>query len=356
MAALSMYTRFLPTVEKLLKERSPRLTFFDVGARNGLWDLPHLAPYVDAYGFEPNPKEYEKIVSGKTAPAMHGHKAPIYRSFTCFPYALSSTNGTQEFCVTPNPSASGLLEPNLERLSEITWKGRTYDGSFGKALFEGFQKISVDVRTLDRVCEEQHVPYIDFLKIDVEGSEFDVLDGGHVVLPHVGVIKVEVCFIPFRKQQKLFSDVDVLLRRFGFDLLRYEIEQVQIGYKERTAPVDYLPYDEIFADPYGQPLSADAIYVNRSITDPNRAFAQAMILLEKNYVDEALHILRTKANMTDEEFFSILRTYCDDSITQLLCSYKKEGGKAGPRFRRLGYKIVDDSIALLGKATSFFHR
>ena len=45
----------------------------------------------------------------------------------------------------------------------------------------------------------------------------------------MGVIRVEVCFIPFRKDQKLFSDVDVLLRPYDFDLLRYEIDPHQIA-------------------------------------------------------------------------------------------------------------------------------
>lgn len=351
-----MYTRFLPHVAALLDARKPSLTFLDVGARNGLWDLPTLAPYVAAFGFEPNPKEYEKILSGNTAPARSGAKTPKYKSFRCFPYALSNVNGTREFNITPNPSASGLLEPDIARLNEIKWKGREYDGDFGKAVFDDFTKITVDVRTLDRVCEEEKIPHIDFLKIDVEGSEYEVLDGARAMLPHIGVIKAEVCFIPFRKNQKLFSHVDLLLREFGFDLLRYEIEQVQIGYKERTAPVDYVPFDPHFTDPHGQPLSADAIYVNRSIPAGTYAFNQALVLLEKNYVDEALHIFKTKTDITDAKFLELLRTYRDTSMGKLLRTYRKEGGHAGPRFRRLGYKKIDDSIAFLGKLASYIRK
>ena len=73
---------------------------------------------------------------------------------------------------------------------------------------------------------EQEVPELNRQTVDFDQVPHGPSDGD--LLARTGVIKVETCFIPFRKQQKLFSQVDLHLREFGFDLLHYEVESGQI--------------------------------------------------------------------------------------------------------------------------------
>jgi hypothetical protein len=234
-----------------------------------------------------------------------------------------------------------VLEPDLERLREIVWKGRSYKKNFADDIFANYNKICVEAQTLDPVASKNSMTHIDYLKIDVEGSECEVLDGSRALLPSTGVIKVETCFIPFRKGQKLFSHVDLLLREFDFDLLGYEIHPAQVGYKERNSPVMDVPAG--YPDPYGQALSGDAVYVNRSITDPDRAFAQAVVLLEKNYIDEALHVLRTKTTVQDPHFINLLATErMYDSI--------------GRHLQGIAYRFVDRSLGILGRLAHVVRR
>lgn len=316
----------------LLEARRLELAFVDVGSRNGVLELRDLAPFVDAYGFEPNPEEYEKLLAGTTdLEQFYGVRAPDYRSLTYLPYALGGRSGRHEFHVTPGPGAAGVLEPNLERLREIRWKGRRFEPSFGDEIFAGYETIEVELRTLAEVAAEHALTHLDYLKLDVEGSEYEVLEGAGPLLEAVGVLKAEVGFIRHRKGQRLFSELDLLLRPFGFDLLRYEIVQAQVGYKQRETPVEYLA-EPLRPDPGGQPLAGDAVYVNRSITDPERALAQAAVLCELGYLDEALHVLRTRAGVDDEALLELLRTV-------------RHGG-LGTRLRLGGYRLVDRGVLL----------
>ena len=191
---------------------------------------------------------------------------------------------------------------------------------------------------MDHFVKQNNIDYIDYLKIDVEGFEYEVLEGAKSILNNTGVIYVETCFIPFRKNQKLFSHVDVLLRDFNFDLVHHEVLQAQLGYKVLTEPTHYIP--PFFFDPHGQPLSCDSIYINTAMKDPERCLAQAMILLANKYIDAGLFILKNKTQI-EEDYFDLL------SQTSLYFG-------RGERFRLKGYQLVDYGVAKLRSITKKF--
>jgi FkbM family methyltransferase len=300
-----------------------------VGASYGVRELPHLAPCTEVYAFEPNPSEYARLTAAEAPGPSRRRQTPRYRELIYQPYAIGDFCGTGALYVTRSPMACGLLEPDLTRLREIKWKGRLYPPNFGEHFFQVLRTEPVEVRTLERFAREQHLDHIDYLKIDVEGSEYEVLAGAGAFLGAISVIKAEVCFIPFRKGQKLFSEVDLLLRGRGFDLLRYEIVPNQVGYKERTAPFSFGP-SLGFSDPHGQPLQSDAIYVNRGITDERRALAQACVLIEKGYLDEALFVLKHRVSGVDPALLRLLAEYQGNLRRRLveaaLWAYRSLGG------------------------------
>jgi len=313
----TMDQRFLPQVRSLIEDRRLLFTFVDVGSRNGVLELADIAPYTTAYGFEPNPEEYDKLLTGNTDASKFGLIAPAFRKLTYLPYAISDTCGTALLYVTRGPGACGLLEPNFERLREIKWKGQRFHPNIGDDVFPVVRMEPVEVRTLESFAREHAIEHLDYLKIDVEGCEHEVLTGAGDLLRKVSVIKVEVCFIPFRRDQKLFSHIDLLLRDFGFDLLRYEIVPSQIGYKEREQPFTFGP-SVGFPDRFGQPLSADAIYVNRGVDEETRAARQAILLIEKNYLDEALFVLKTKVRYVDRALLDELTLHRGDLKTRMI--------------------------------------
>ena len=61
------------------------------------------------------------------------------------------------------------------------------------AEFDGQVPVTVPVDTLDNLCAREEVSRVDFMKIDVEGAELQILEGGkHVIGTHRPAILVEI--------------------------------------------------------------------------------------------------------------------------------------------------------------------
>ena len=86
----------------------------------------------------------------------------------------------------------------------------------GPAESSGQQKETVEITRLDDFMKAQAVSHIDILKIDVEGAEFDVLNGcGELLKESIDCIYLEVGYE--RQETKVhFSDVDLFMEKNGF--------------------------------------------------------------------------------------------------------------------------------------------
>lgn len=121
----------------------------DVGCHEGEFlDLfLQYAPNGIHYGFEPLPNYYENLKKN------YGQKCKIY------PHALSDQKGESTFnFVVSNPAYSGLQKRNYDKSNEKD------------------TAITVQTDLLDNILPKE--TQIDFIKIDVEGGEYQVLKGG----------------------------------------------------------------------------------------------------------------------------------------------------------------------------------
>lgn len=129
-------------------------TVFDVGACVGDWTQKILARQPEAlvHCFEPLPANHQALVRtlGKRA-FVNG-------------FALGAQNGALALHV---PADRGAEKWELGSL----YKRHAPD-------VDSLTEVTVAVRTLDDYCREQEIGGIDFLKIDTEGAEMDVLLGG----------------------------------------------------------------------------------------------------------------------------------------------------------------------------------
>ncbi len=120
--------------------------------------------------------------------------------------------------------------------------------------FEHFGKVErtaqVQTSKLDDVAD---VPAIDFLKMDVQGSELAVLVHGTKKLAQCVAIQLEVSYICLYENQPTFGDVDVWMRANGYvphcfvDVKRWSI-----------APT--IKNDNVKA-PFNQLLESDIVYI-----------------------------------------------------------------------------------------------
>lgn len=145
------YDRLTKAIMK--KVIRPGFNCIDIGCHKGemLDYMLHYAPEGKHYGFEPIPYLYEQLEK------KYREKATI------LPYALSDKTGESTFQLVKNaPAYSGINK-------------RKYDIANPE-----IEEICVTLQTLDNIIPEGL--QIDFIKIDVEGGEFDVLKGGEGLL------------------------------------------------------------------------------------------------------------------------------------------------------------------------------
>lgn len=75
------------------------------------------------------------------------------------------------------------------------------------------QQIPVSTRKLDDIAQ---ITQLDFLKMDVQGAEREVLAHGRTKLTDTVVIQTEVSFVPLYQGQPVFGEMDLALRELGF--------------------------------------------------------------------------------------------------------------------------------------------
>ena len=155
-----------PIISKFCK---PGMIVFDVGANIGEWTLT-MANGVGAqgrvYSFEPTPFLFDAL--NKTVVANQFNQVIVS------PYALSDKSKTMDFYIQYDENE--LLDARLSRLgSPADFKEWITDGKKAK-------KIQVETITLDEFAVKEKLERLDFIKIDAEGFESAIVEGGLTVL------------------------------------------------------------------------------------------------------------------------------------------------------------------------------
>jgi FkbM family methyltransferase len=126
------------------------------------------------------------------------------------PIGLSDQQGEKTLYVTKAPMCTSLYPPNEPFLARFSGLPELVNLDF---------EIEIETTTLDNFCASEGVDEIDFLQIDVQGADLNVLQGATNLLRRSGLaIQIEVEFSQLYQGQPLFADVDIFLRRQGFSL------------------------------------------------------------------------------------------------------------------------------------------
>lgn len=145
---------------------------FDVGANDGKY-IEEMCSVFNRntpviYGFEPSKFTYEKLVKKfENDPNIHLKQI-----------GLAANKGEMQLYY--NEQGSGWASLYERQVSE-----------FNKGLSQS-EVVSLD--TLDNFCLANDIDHVDFMKIDVEGHELEVLKGGKETLKNIRFIQFEFSF------------------------------------------------------------------------------------------------------------------------------------------------------------------
>ena len=144
-------------------------TIFDIGAYDGIDGLALAIknPKFKVYAFEANPDLVEKIKLNKLKIEKRiGREILNYKISN---KAVSNKNKEGDFLISKNPTGSSLkkFSQNLDE----TWPG------YRETHFHTIKKINVNIITLEKFCIENEIESINFLHIDTQGNDLNVLKG-----------------------------------------------------------------------------------------------------------------------------------------------------------------------------------
>ena len=100
-----------------------------------------------------------------------------------------------------------------------------------------FYSVKQKIVPLDEYIKTQNIPYPDLIKIDVQGAELDVLEGGQKCLEHSTMVLLEVSIHRYNKDAPLMADVIKYMDAHDFEPVDILETHMIKGY---TAQIDIL--------------------------------------------------------------------------------------------------------------------
>lgn len=181
----------------------------EAGAHIGV-DTVEMAtrwPNSTIYAFEPVPNLFNRLKKITCS----------YKNIICFDYALDKKNGLSNMFISSGSSdgSSSLLEPKEVLNAHPT------------VYFD--KDVIVKTITLDEWAKKYDVTHIDFMWLDLQGSELDVLKASPHILKTVLAIYTEVSLIETYHGAPLYTELRKWLEEQGFFVIREELPWKDMG-------------------------------------------------------------------------------------------------------------------------------
>jgi FkbM family methyltransferase len=202
--------------------KSKPITFFDIGAKVGHFSLSLAGEYKIEQGFLVEP--VLKII-----PVIEKN-FPDRTKFKIFNAAIADLAGETEFFVNEDADHVSSLLKIFNKNEELS--------SLNIA-----EPVSTKIKTLtlDHIVKEQKLSHIDLIKIDVQGAEHLVLQGGIETLKITRLVYTEFSYKPLYENSSTFFDLYKIFYENNFILVH-----TSNGYS--SANGELLQGDALFAN------------------------------------------------------------------------------------------------------------
>ena len=185
---------------------------FDVGANIGLFSifLSQFAKSLKIYSFEPIKPIFEVLQEN-----MRLHSQD---NVSLFNYGLSSENNPEVvFTFYPNMATSSTVKPEEKTMNSEQQEALKSWFKVNQEQWEYFTKSSQivgELKTLSSVINKLEIEQIDLLKIDVEGSEYEVLQG----IEEKDWSKIKQIVMEVHDREGRVEQINKMLKIYGFNI------------------------------------------------------------------------------------------------------------------------------------------
>ena len=210
-------------VSKLMKEK--KLVALDVGAQGGFFNESIFSKkynfFFDLIAVEPIPEEAKKLED---------------KNYKVISKGLWSENCMKKlYILEKRPGSSSMYKPNPEALSLYGFKEKDF------SLFNVTSEIDIECTTIRESLNKFKLSNLDFLKIDTQGSEFEILKGMGDYFPLI--MKIEIQIIPMYENVPNWSELVNYLYKMNY----MTCEWIEIGKHLTRIPAEM---DMIFIPNY----------------------------------------------------------------------------------------------------------
>ena len=220
------FQRYLKKISNLLdKNLYKKFTLLDIGASNGIhgrWNI--ISTKINTILIEPHKESAKKL---------------RLQGFDVIETVLHSKDDKEiKFYNTRKPTCSSVYKPNFNHLKKFLDKDR----------FEIVSEDTFSTKSLDSEILKFTQP--NFIKIDTEGSELDILKGSKNTLLNVFGLEVECSFHQLREGQPLFEEIRSYLKDFDFvfidfvSMIKWEKDNFGFSGQPQITDVLFLKNEE----------------------------------------------------------------------------------------------------------------
>lgn len=186
-----------------MRSRTYRRIWIDVGAHEGESTLPFAAkdPSLLVYAFEPNLRAASRAMGR-------------LRNYVVLPMAIAERDGSATLQLNAYEQSSSLLSPDPDGVSR--WVTEQH--------FEVIGSSVVPTIRLDTFMAQVRLDAVDFMKVDAQGLDLEVVKSAGDRLTDISRIQLEATTVPYRQYEgaPAKSVIVDFMESKGFRLIREE--------------------------------------------------------------------------------------------------------------------------------------
>lgn len=198
---------------------------FDVGACIGE-TISSFEEFDEIYAFEPSPFAFNILFEKyKNDPRVK-----------CFQIGISDEDGFKQFNWHDHYGYSSFLE--IDKEGEFAKKCEQEDSGYDEII----SVIDVQTKRIDTFMKENCIEHIDFIKIDTQGTDLNVIKSIGEMINKVDVIETEVQIKPLYKNSASKQEILNFMEQNNFNLILEEENSFLLSEYEEKLTFEKVKY------------------------------------------------------------------------------------------------------------------